>query len=456
MSPKTSGLQARGLCVCCKHRYFSYIIGSMEHGVFAPNRVVGQNTDDSRPDAFDSLFERIVNSETFRSAPVMRELLLYLWRHQGESVSEYAIAIDALGRPPDFDPKIDATVRVGIARLRRKLKEQHEREMASSPFQLTIPLGGHEIRWIQCPNAPSRLAIMRDLPRPYRSFLLGSIAVGVVLGALCIILVLQNHRLKASLPIPQPQPRFWRTFLAGGSGKSPLIVVPSPIFFRWPDKGVLIRDVVVAQFQDWMTSRFIRQVAGKWGPPSLAQVYIPVEAVKGAAGISQYLESLGQHPALTDSPNLAADRAGAQNTIFLGSMRWYVAGDWVKQVLEKTNFYTQGADPTVVGNRSPRTGEAPEYREVDFSTDHKVVPELITLLPVRANGTRTLFLFGPNPTVFMSVLVSPDGLKLVDDQWKRAGSPESWEMVIQAETNGDTVLRLQPVAIRRIPASFWK
>ena len=229
------------------------------------------------------------------------------------------------------------------------------------------------------------------------------------------------------------------------------------MFFRWStNSDILIRDVAVAQFQDWTSSAFIRQVAEKWGPPRLTQIYIPAAAVKSAASILQYLESHGQHPELTDSPNLAADSAGARNTIFLGSPRQYAAGDRVKQILERTNFYIKGFEPTIVGNRNPGPGEASEYREVDFSTDRRVVPEIVTLLPMTPNGTRSLLLLGPNPIVFSSILLSPDGLKLLDEEWRKAGSPDSWEALIQAETNGETVLRLQPIAIRGVPVNFWK
>lgn len=65
----------------------------MEHDVVARDNISVQNAKDS----VDSLFNLIVDSETFRGAPVMRRLLLYLWRHRGESVSEYAIGVDALG-----------------------------------------------------------------------------------------------------------------------------------------------------------------------------------------------------------------------------------------------------------------------------------------------------------------------------------------------------------------------
>ena len=66
------------------------------------------------PHKHDDLFRQVADSETFQSAPTMRALLVYLWAHQGEQVSEYAIATEALGRSPDFDPKSDSTVRVHI------------------------------------------------------------------------------------------------------------------------------------------------------------------------------------------------------------------------------------------------------------------------------------------------------------------------------------------------------
>ena len=390
----------------------------------------------------------------------MRGLLLYLWQRQAQSINEYAIGIDVFGRPPEFDPNVDATVRVGVARLRRKLKEVYEGEMESAPFQLTIPLGGHEIRWIPNPHAQhSRVSIIRALPLFIRNVLLGSIAVATVLAVLCLILVEENRSLKASLPTPPsqsrpPQSRLWRSFLAGGSEKGPIIVVPSPLFFWWPDHGVFVRDLSIPQFQDWMTSAIIQEAAAKWGAPRLVQAFIPVEAVKSAAKIMQYLEGLGQHPSVTDSISLAVDATSYQNTIFLGSS----VGDPVTQILKHTNFYLQqvAKKPTIIVNRNPGPGEASEYREVDFSTEHKVIPELIVLSPETSTGTRSLLLLGSSPTVFMSILLAPEGLKLIDEQLEKAGFPDSWEMVIQVEINVGTVLRLQPLAIRRITASFWK
>jgi hypothetical protein len=158
---------------------------------------------------------------------------------------------------------------------------------------------------------------------------------------------------------------------------------------------------------------------------------------------------------LTDSPNLPAESTGAKNTIFLGIPRYYPTGHRVTQILEKMNFSVIGYEPTVIKNKNPRQGEAAEYREADYSTEHKVVPELIILLPAMSNGARTLVLLGSNAMAFTSMLVAPEGLKVLEKYWSDAGSPDSWELLIQAEVNGETVLRVTPQAIHVIASNFW-
>src|SRR5215472_6702535 len=95
----------------------------------------------------DALIRQVADSEAFRAAPTMRALLLYLWEHQGEPISEYAIATEALGRSADFEPKVDSTVRVQVARLRTKLKEFYETAGAEFPLRVSVPLGRHELEW---------------------------------------------------------------------------------------------------------------------------------------------------------------------------------------------------------------------------------------------------------------------------------------------------------------------
>jgi len=409
----------------------------------------------SRPtEEIESLVNQVADSETFRAAPVMRRLLLYLWQHHSETVSEYAIAIDALGRPLHFDPKTDATVRVQVARLRAKLEEFYKKEGERFPLLLSIPLGGHEIRWSYSQSQPSFLSTFSALPLWYRNVLLSAAIITSVLMVLCLVLLFENRNLRATLPPEAPPPaRFWQSFLK--DGKPTVVVVPSTVHFRWPDQGLYIMDLKVSEFPGWKTSPLLLQLAGKWGPPQLNQSFIFARDMFGSFSLREYLDKLGHQVPVIEAPNYAADSLATRNTIFLGVPS---SSDNIRQLLEKTNFYVaKSTEPALVRSRKAGPNEPSEYQETVLSPKRKICPGMIVLLPARPEGTRCLLLVGRWVTAMTSMLESAVGLKLLDEQWSRAGSPDAWEMVVQAEIESDTtIVRVWPVAFRRIPASFWK
>ena len=190
----------------------------------------------------DELITRVIESDTFRTAPMMRTLLLYLWKHQGEPISEYAIAVDALGRSQDFDPKTDSTVRVQVARLRAKLKEFYETAGDSFPLRLSIPLGRHELQWTYEQAQIAPVSPLASVPNHY---LWITAAVVAVLVLFSLGLLLQNRALRAGVPAaPAPLPRFWKSFLV--PGKPTVIVLPSPLYFFWPDHNMYVRDLKIS------------------------------------------------------------------------------------------------------------------------------------------------------------------------------------------------------------------
>jgi hypothetical protein len=58
-----------------------------------------------------------------------------------ESLKEYTIGVEALGRKADFDPKVDPIVRVQSHRLRLKLREYYEVEGSRDPILIQFPKG---------------------------------------------------------------------------------------------------------------------------------------------------------------------------------------------------------------------------------------------------------------------------------------------------------------------------
>jgi hypothetical protein len=316
-------------------------------------------------------------------------------------------------------------------------------------LRLSLPLGRHELVWVYQPAQKSFLSTLRAVPR---QLLWGVGVVQLLLLVACITLLVQNHALKASLPPPPTAlPRFWQAFLM--PGKSTTIVVPSPLYFFWPAHDVVVRDLHISDFQNWPMSPILKDTVEKWGVPELAQNYVGAMEMSAGVRLLQYLEKSGQQVHLTESRRFPTDSFAAQNTIFLGMPR--TAG-YLSQMLERVNFYLASVQPDIVRSRKPNPGEPSEYREVLYSIDRRLAPAIVILLPARPEHTRMLLLLGRNLTSITSLLLTLEGLKLVDEIWAKAGSPDAWEMVMQAEIFRDTVLKVFPVAARPIPATFWK
>jgi hypothetical protein len=67
---------------------------------------------------------------------------------EGEQIKEYNIAVEALGRPPDFNQKRDSIVRVEAHRLRKRLREYYEAEGADHRIRIEIPPGQYAPRFV--------------------------------------------------------------------------------------------------------------------------------------------------------------------------------------------------------------------------------------------------------------------------------------------------------------------
>src|ERR1700691_6572220 len=89
--------------------------------------------------------EAVFASGIFNRAPGLAHMLNYVctkyFEGQSDQVKEYNIAVEALGRPADFDQKRDSIVRVEAHRLRRRLSEYYDGEGASHRIKIVLPSG---------------------------------------------------------------------------------------------------------------------------------------------------------------------------------------------------------------------------------------------------------------------------------------------------------------------------
>lgn len=88
-----------------------------------------------------------LESPEFRSAPQLRSFLDFVVRAALENdlskIKGYTIAVEALGRPEDFNPVTDPIVRVEAARLRRRLAKYYSGSGNCAHVRIVIPKGSY-------------------------------------------------------------------------------------------------------------------------------------------------------------------------------------------------------------------------------------------------------------------------------------------------------------------------
>src|SRR5882762_2062108 len=118
----------------------------------------------------DDQVDKISKSSILKNSPVLRQFLHFVvdetLEGKGERIKEYTIGTQVLGRKSDFDPQLDAIVRIHAGRLRRALNEFYSEEGKGDVMRISIPKGGYSpnfaSNWLENlsipdTNAPDKL-----------------------------------------------------------------------------------------------------------------------------------------------------------------------------------------------------------------------------------------------------------------------------------------------------------
>ena len=89
--------------------------------------------------------ERLVSSPLLQGSEALCKLLQYLAHHTlnspADHLKEYQIGTEVLGRPADFDPQTDSSVRMQVGRLRTKVIEYYNSSGIHDSILIDIPEG---------------------------------------------------------------------------------------------------------------------------------------------------------------------------------------------------------------------------------------------------------------------------------------------------------------------------
>src|ERR1700720_4717898 len=109
--------------------------------------------------------DRLVNSHVLHGSESLCKLLRYLAEHAldhpGSSLKEYQIATEVFGRPLDFDPQHDSTIRVQAGRLRLKLAEYYGSEGAGDDIIVEVPKGTYVVSFHHRSSATTKAQFPR-------------------------------------------------------------------------------------------------------------------------------------------------------------------------------------------------------------------------------------------------------------------------------------------------------
>ncbi len=97
--------------------------------------------------------DSLLNSEIFGRSSNLARILSFVCEQYFQGLEdenkEYSIAVHALGRSKDFDPQIDAIVRVTAHALRKRLEQYYRTEGAEHPVHIYLPPGHYVPKFVR-------------------------------------------------------------------------------------------------------------------------------------------------------------------------------------------------------------------------------------------------------------------------------------------------------------------
>jgi hypothetical protein len=238
---------------------------------------------------------------------------------QGKSPKELDIAIDALGRGPDFDVAQDALVRVYIHKLRKKLDEFYAGPGREEDPRIAIPRGEYRLGLV--PRALAVESVEPALPetRPaWQRWLLPGLAVSVLAN----LLLLANPFKPATAPDPLTAVRasaLWAPLL---DDALPIYIITGDYYIfgeldQYQNVKRLIRDFDVNSPMDFeYAAQLDPAFADKYHDLNLA--YLPTSSAYALRDLMPVLSVAGDRVHVMMASQVTADLLKSGHVIYIG------------------------------------------------------------------------------------------------------------------------------------------
>jgi hypothetical protein len=345
----------------------------------------------TREDTSYAQVERVLNSATFRNAEVLRRLLKFIAEKsavgESEQLKEYTIAVDGLGKPPNYDPRQDSLVRIEIGRLRNKLADFYRTEGEHDPIVLTIPKGHFKLIWetrtslppVQPPSQSAPTPATLIAPSKKRWSRIPIIVVFVLaVWAVSATIFLQERRNTSPLHAawtPALQ-ELWNPFL---EPKRPLTVaVSAPLFVGFQGNG-FYRDQTLNDWNEVLASSKVKALRKALNNPPIVPryYYTGLGEMSASFQLGELLGNSGLDISTTWSSVLSWQQIVDDNILIVGPARVFndqlrklpvhlklaLREDGIHELEAKSNDAALFADnfPSINGDQSTLSDDGTVY-----------------------------------------------------------------------------------------------
>ena len=377
---------------------------------------------------------------------------------EGARPKEFEVAAAVFGRTSAFDGSQDASVRVAVHRLRRKLDDFYAGPGRDEPVRLAIPKG--EYRMVAEPRPEAEIAAAPATPRPWRIYAIAAIVVLALLNLAAWGAFWATHGTERSVSAARHAAP-WRQVL--NAEPPTLLVLGDYYIFGEIDEtaGIdrLIRQYSInsaADLDDWLMDNpkamgryrdldlYYLPVGAAFALRSIVPVISPHEGFGGAGH--------GQNLHVVMASDLTPEMLKRNNIIYLG----YLSGLGVLRdpVFTGSRFAVgetwDELQDTVTGRRFVSQGGGPAQGDVN-RRDYGYVAAFRG-----PAGNRIVVIAGVRDTGLQEAaeaLADPDALKALA---RRVSNADNFEALYEAEGIGRSSLggRLV-VAAPRSAADPW-
>ncbi|MCX6630513.1 MAG: hypothetical protein NTW28_23095 [Candidatus Solibacter sp.] len=414
--------------------------------------------------------QRVLASGTFHRADQLKTLLRYVCERaisgRGEGLDEYTVAVEALGRPRNYTPLEDGTVRNRIHHLRHRLEHYYALENRLDPVHIVLPKGSYcpsfQRQMIEAPAAP-RLEALRPAPQAVwnRPVPLWSVCA---ISAIALVLAAAGWWAGGKAR-PGPDAvlaEAWGPLLAKNA--NPLICIATSAqlaLIQRPPEPPGKPTVTSPDLLEWYQSLP--------GLPPSKQIYLGPSLtapfwgdVAGVLAVSRVLEGVGITPEVLPESSIQLRGMNKRNVLMFGRPGFSKTTDLY---LAEKPFRVRIPDErhgNVIWNVDPKPGELPEYdnREASRAANRDVAFGLITVMPSLGDpNLRTIVLSGtlsPGTQAASEFFSSPKQLQAFLRLLRKeghAGFPPSYQVIVRSNIFDTSALDVQYVTHRVISKS---